>query len=198
MPGELRQGGSGAGRRGGGLRLGAAAAALLLASGVSAVQGQEPGRRAPTSSLSGRLIAEADGAPIPGAEVLLERDSLRTETDRDGIFRFDAVTPGEHVIRVRRLGFRDRSEPITVPVGALVDVTLTLATEPVELQEIVVVVRSPVLAKAGFYERQKQGYSGEFMDRAKIERRNPDDVTDLFQNMRGLRVVYGGLYGSCS
>lgn len=148
------------------------------------------------SSVRGHVLSEETGRPIPDVEITLEGDSVRVFTDGEGAFRFAGVPAGDHVLRARHLGYEDRSASLTVPFASIVEITLTLTTEPIELGEIEVVVRSPLLARAGFYERQKQGYAGEFLDRADIERKNPESVTALFRNMRGLRVIYAGIDGA--
>ena len=97
---------------------------------------------------------------------------------------------------VRRLGFEDRAETLEIPENQLVNLKVELSSEPIELDPIVATVRSPVLMRNGFYARETQGYSGTRIERQEIEDRRIDTVTDLFKGMRGVSVVYGGLYGS--
>jgi len=168
---------------------------VLMAAATPGWSGAQQGR--PSGGvITGRVIDSADGRPLAGTEVSLDDASIRAITDENGTFRLTGVAGGAHVLRARRIGYRERSDSLRVPPGVLVDVTMALSTEAIELEELVVVLRSPTLARHGFYARQRQGYGGSFVDRLEIEKRNPDSVTDLFRNMPGLRVVWGGIYGS--
>lgn len=53
----------------------------------------------------GRVVDAERQASLPGLGVTLEPGGRRTETDADGRFRFDAVTPGRVVVRAKLPGF---------------------------------------------------------------------------------------------
>jgi hypothetical protein len=171
-----------------------AAIALAAAGTGEAVVGQDV--REANGVVSGRILDSASGQPLEGVELGLNRAKILALTDGDGRFRIDPVAPGSHVLWARRIGYRERSDSLLVPAGALLDVTMVLSTEAIELDELVVVVRSRLLERQGFYNRQRQGYGGVFMDRAEIERQSPRATTDLFRNVPGVRVVWGGIYGA--
>jgi outer membrane receptor protein involved in Fe transport len=61
-----------------------------------------------------------------------------------------------------------------------------------------VITRSFLLELNGFYDRQRQGYSGVFLDRPAIERKRPNYVADLFRNIPGVEVVGGRIIMSQS
>lgn len=148
------------------------------------------------SAVRGRVVDEQDGKPISGVVLTLEGTDLLVVTNDRGDFRMEPVPPGRHVLVAAHVAYAVRTDSLEVPKGALLELTVSLSTEAIELEELVVVVRSPVLERRGFYGRQRQGYGGTFMDRSEIEDRNPESVTALFRNMPGLRVVYGGIYGA--
>jgi hypothetical protein len=152
--------------------------------------------RPPDGVVTGQVLDARTEEPLEGAEVGLEDTELRAVTDNEGRFRLPGVAGGSYRLWARRIGYAERSDSLRVPPRALVDVTVVMSTDPIELEELVVTVRSPVLARNGFYARQEQGYGGVYVDRAEIERRRPQSVTDIFKNVPGLRVVYGGIYGS--
>jgi len=165
---------------------------LVVAGGVDAQERRQEIR----SAIRGRVVDEQDGEPISGVVLSLEATDLVVVTNGRGEFRMEPVPPGDHVLVAAHVAYAVRTDSLDVPKGALLDLTVTLSTEAIELEELVVVVRSPVLERRGFYGRQRQGYGGTFMDRSEIEERNPESVTALFRNMPGLRVVYGGIEGS--
>jgi len=148
-----------------------------------------------TASISGLVLDQETNDPVVGVEMSVVGASAFSITNEQGEFHFEEVLSGSLILRSRRLGYQERTDSLSVPQGALIDVTVRLSTEPVELEELVVEVRSRLLDQRGFYERQRTGYGGVFIDREAIEDRNPNVLTDLFRTMSGLRVVYGGLFG---
>jgi hypothetical protein len=146
-------------------------------------------------ALSGRVLS-TDGEALEGADVWLEGTDFVALTDEHGEFRLNEVPAGLHLLRIARLGYAERSDSVTVTDGDLTVLSVRLSTEPIELEPITASVRSLVLERAGFYGRQEQGFGGRFVDRITIERRNPGAVTDLFRNMPGVHIRYGGIYGS--
>ena len=165
---------------------------LLILLWIPAVSAQQ--QRRPDGVVAGRVLDQATGAAVAGAEVALDDDGM-VVTDAQGTFTIRDVSAGTHLLRVSRLGFGERTDTIHVPEHALVNVTVSIAAEAIPLEPIVVDIRSAVLARTGFYERKDQGYGGHFMDRVQIEDKNPSAVTDLFSDVPGVRVMWGGLYG---
>ena len=168
-------------------------AAVLIVSSPSLAHGQQD--RVGTASISGVVLDHETNDPLIGVEMSVDGTSALSITNEQGEFHFEEVLSGSLILRSRRLGYQERTDSLSVPEGSLIDVTVRLSTEPVELEELVVEVRSRLLEQRGFYERQRTGYGGVFIDRETIEDRNPNVLTDLFRTMSGLRVVYGGLFG---
>ena len=168
-------------------------AAVLILFSPSLAEAQRD--RVGTASISGVVLDQETNDPVIGVEMSVDRTSALSITNEQGEFHFEEVLSGSLILRSRRLGYQERMDSLSVPEGALIDVTVRLSTEPVELEELVVEVRSRLLEQRGFYERQRTGYGGVFIDREAIEDRNPNVLTDLFRTMSGLRVVYGGLFG---
>lgn len=167
---------------------------LLAAAAPGRAGGQQ--KQGLGSSITGRVLDLVDNSPLIGAEVGLEGTPMRAITDEDGAFDLPDVPGGAQILWARRFGYQERSDSIYVPPGALLEVTVILSTEAIEMEELRVVVRSPALMMRGFYGRQAQGYGASYIDRAEIERRNPHSVTALFRNLPGVRVVWGGISGS--
>ncbi|HZD05563.1 MAG TPA: carboxypeptidase-like regulatory domain-containing protein, partial [Longimicrobiales bacterium] len=124
----------------------------LVGPGTAGAQKRTGG---PEAVVTGRVVAHDGGRPLPGVEVGIEGTSLRTTTDEDGAFELDPVPVGSRVLWARAMGYEARSDSLDVQRGILLYLTLTLATDPVEIAELTVVARSPVLSKHGFYQRQE-------------------------------------------
>lgn len=167
---------------------------LVALLGAEAVGAQQ--RAAPQGILQGRVLDQESGRSVRAAEIALEGTGFSAVTDDRGEFRIDPVRAGVHILVTRRIGYEERSDTLEIPAGALVDVTVELSTDPVELEGLDVVIRSVVLERHGFYAREEQGYGAVFIDRQTIVDQRPSKVTDLFRNITGLRVVWGGIYGA--
>ncbi|GIT51185.1 MAG: hypothetical protein Ct9H300mP15_13980 [Gemmatimonadota bacterium] len=76
----------------------------------------------------------------------------------------------------------------------MIDVTVRLSTEPVELEELVVEVRSRLLDKEVSMSVNARDMGG-IHRRETIEDRNPNVITDLFRTMSGLGVCLWWLFG---
>jgi hypothetical protein len=156
------------------------------------------GRRvsSPRAVVTGVVLDRETGDPIAGVDIGVARVGPLAITNDDGEFRISPFLAGTRVLWARRIGYEERSDSLVVVAGTLLHVTMELSTSPIELDELVVVVRSPVLNRSGFYDRERQGYGGHFVKPQDIEHMNPAAVTDLFRGMPGIRVVYGGVYGA--
>ncbi|MBE0657551.1 MAG: TonB-dependent receptor [Bryobacteraceae bacterium] len=94
-------------------------AALILA--VICATAQAWGQSATTGALEG-TVRDAAGAAVAGAEVTATNpatdQSLKTQTDESGNYRFSMLTPAPYVVTFGAAGFKTaRSEPVTVNVS---------------------------------------------------------------------------------
>ena len=98
---------------------------------------------ASAQTVSGRVIAKADGAAVPGAIVALVDSSGRPVMMRlaqdSGTFSFDAPSEGRYAVRVERVGFRSTTTAtFLVRRGATIDLPIKIAGESVSLRAVVV------------------------------------------------------------
>jgi len=164
-------------------RLSWSAILLLLTPGFSEAQ-QADGAR-----LTGRVLDAANGDGIEGAEVRLDGTLMTAVTNSRGRFRFNDVPPGVRIVQIARLGFESRADTIEVPQGMSITLDFPISVEPILLEPIIVSLRSLLLEMRGFYDRQAQGFSGFFADRATIEDADPVLMTDLFRSVPGVEVI---------
>jgi carboxypeptidase family protein len=100
-------------------------------------------RIASAQTISGRVVAKSDGAPVPGAIVALLDSSGRaviTKLAEDGgTFTFDALSEGRYAVRVERVGFRSSTTaPFLVRQGETIDLPIRIAGEGLSLRAVVV------------------------------------------------------------
>ncbi|HZO55676.1 MAG TPA: carboxypeptidase regulatory-like domain-containing protein, partial [Bryobacteraceae bacterium] len=89
------------------------------------------------------IVTDAQGAAMPGAQVSLrnEETNVRRQTTANeaGLYRFDAIDPGQYQISVEAAGFRTYSKR-QIPVGAAQTVSNDVQLEVGETQQTVEVV----------------------------------------------------------
>lgn len=100
--------------------------ALLLAAPLGA---QERG------AVTGRITDGVSGAPLIGADVMLDGTAFSTATDRTGAFRLAGVPPGRYELLVIYLGHEDARATITVEPARTTPVEVQLA--PAQFSETV-------------------------------------------------------------
>jgi len=168
----------------------ALAAGLLAGPALTA---QKPGIH--VGAIAGQVFDQDTRKWIAGVEITVD-EMEPVVTDVEGHFRIDGIPVGWHRIVTRRIGYETRVDTIAIPTNSVLAVRVALAREPVVLEPLKITVRSATLERNGFYTRSQQGYSGVYLDRARIESMRATSVTQLFRNMNGIRVVYDGLYGA--
>jgi hypothetical protein len=148
-----------------------------------------------SNALLGAVVRHDNGAPIPGAMVLVRdvdgRPVHSTVTDDNGRFRFHHPDPLTRYfeLTVEHVAYEEVSRVIDFSPGEQLDVEVILTERPIELEPIVVIQRRRgMLVDVGFYDRLEQG-AGLFIERAEIERRRPSRVTDLLRGRPGLTVI---------
>src|SRR5437763_972151 len=80
-------------------------------------------------SVAGNIVDQA-GAAIANADVTLSSPAtgtaVTTKSNERGIYRFDAVVPGEYKVIVAASGFAKEEQPATVVLGAVAGRDFTL------------------------------------------------------------------------
>jgi CarboxypepD_reg-like domain/TonB-dependent Receptor Plug Domain len=168
------------------------AGAMLLA--IAAIPSGQPLRaQEPPGRLLGRVVDHANGKPLAGARVGVKDTELNAISDNAGGFVLENVPAGLQSVEVELIGYESRTVPVRVLSRETMEAELRLSTKPIALPPIEVTVRSGRLESVGFYSRREEfGRQGRFMDRAYIESRNPQVLTDLLYNQSGIKVDYGG------
>jgi hypothetical protein len=137
------------------------------------------------------LIRDSSGHPIPGVEVRLAGQDLLTHTNDLGGFRLASMPVGAVKISARRLGFAPAIVDLTLRVGRVDSLVLSLSTLAASLPGVVVedeyMKRSKRLL-AGFWERRSRGF-GHFVTRDEIERGQAHDFVDVVRMTPGLQLI---------
>lgn len=161
----------------------------LLVVAVSVVPAAAQGR------VAGRIVDAQSGEAVAGAAVSMMSSEGRyrrvAETDANGIFMFEEVTPGRFRLNATRLGYYTATGSyVELAQNDTVVVDIRMSASGMLLEPVTVVARSaprssPVLR--GFYERMDRGI-GQFISRDDIAARNPMYVSDLLVTLPGVRL----------
>lgn len=155
--------------------------AMLLALAAARPLGAQGG------VLTGRVMDDDTGQPVPGAQVEVlqgeRRRAGRTVTDSSGTFTVALNRQGQYRMRASRVGYAEVTTP-EVSVGAeTVEVLVRIRTGSVLLAPLEVVAtqrrtaRSPALAEA--LDRMERGTGGRFITSEQIRERGPFKLTDM-------------------
>jgi TonB-dependent receptor len=99
---------------------------------ASEAQAQERG------AVTGRVTEAETGAPLPGANVVIEGTSVGTSTDRDGRFRLGSVPTGSQTLVASFVGFQPVEATVTVDGGTTVEQDFALESQVLQTGEVIV------------------------------------------------------------
>ncbi len=93
---------------------------------------------AQTGTLEGRIVDDASGEALVGANVILVESALGRNTDESGTFRFTEVPVGTYTLQVTYLGYDELTETVRVKGGQTTTVKLGLAAAGLLGEEVVI------------------------------------------------------------
>lgn len=113
---------------------------LLVATSAGALSAQvSPGGEpaaAGAVTLSGAVVAEGTGFPVPYSTVRLQPVGRERFTDQRGAFVYYGIAPGEYSVQVRMLGYLPVDTTIRVRANVPVSLTVTMVRIPTALEEV--------------------------------------------------------------
>ncbi|RYG07405.1 MAG: TonB-dependent receptor, partial [Caulobacteraceae bacterium] len=118
------------------LLVSASALALALVSPAVAVADDAVSAVAAGPTVYGR-VTNTDGAPLAGAEIIVQGSGSRQVTDAQGRFVLP-VTAGQTTFEVRYLGLPTVSQTVTATGGEAVSLAVILGNDATNLDEVVV------------------------------------------------------------
>jgi TonB-linked SusC/RagA family outer membrane protein len=166
------------GRKGAALALLGLAAFASLSSDASAQQ--------QTGQITGIVTDATAGTPLAEVQIFLVGQSVGTISRANGRYLIPSVPVGTYELRAQRIGFGEVTQSVTVTAGATLEVNLTMATQALGLDEIV------VTGTAGASRRREVGNSVSQINIASVAER-PANVTSLLQGAApGVEVTAAG------
>ena len=163
----------------------AAVAGLLCASGLAPLIGQS------TASVAVRAFDVASQRPIELARVYIVGTTLGGTTNPDGRFTIRGVPPGEHTVRVLRVGYGEQNVKVTLTAGQTASVEVGMTTIAVNLAAV-------VTTATGEQRRVEIGNATANIDVSRLTQSAPVINLSTLLNARapGVSVVEGGQTGT--
>ncbi|HUQ19119.1 MAG TPA: SusC/RagA family TonB-linked outer membrane protein [Gemmatimonadaceae bacterium] len=89
-------------------------------------------------TITGRVIEGATQRPVSEAQVMVVGTQRGTTTDQQGRYTLAGLGTGQYQIRVRRIGYAQADQLVTVGTGAVAVANFSLTAAAAQLQEVVV------------------------------------------------------------
>ena len=116
--------------------------ARLVLVGALVVLGHQSGWAGSTGKING-VVLDANGAALPGVNVVLTGTRQGATTDADGYFFILNVDPGSHVLEASLVGFTtERREEVRVQADFTTKADFSLTESAIELGEMVAIWKS--------------------------------------------------------
>jgi carboxypeptidase family protein len=147
--------------------------------------------RAQGSSFSGRVLTDS-GVPIPGAQIVLAALQRAERTNAQGVFRFDSLPAGSHVVGIRAPGYAPRGDTIDIADAGEVrrEYRLARIEATTTLPEVPVTATLLDRKLIEFRERRRLGV-GRFLDSAEFANTRGTRTSDRLQKLPGLLIMRG-------
>ncbi|PZX57724.1 TonB-linked SusC/RagA family outer membrane protein [Algoriphagus ratkowskyi] len=133
-------------------------------------------------TVKGKVIAQEDGKPLPGASILIQGTNTGTVTDIDGFYSIN-VPNAKSVLVFSFIGFDSKS----LPVGSATILDVVLATSASDLDEFI------VTAFGISQEKKSLGYAAQSIDSEAITATKQVNVVNALQGqVAGVQVTNSG------
>ena len=139
-----------------------------------------------TGKVAGRVIDKETGKGLPGVNVFFKGTNLGAATDSDGYYRVINIPPGSYTLVASMMGYGVYTiEGVRVRVDRTTTQNISLVTEAMEMDEVVVVADRPLV------ERDRTNTAA-YVDAGTIELMPVQEVKDVIQLQAGVITASDG------
>lgn len=142
------------------------------------------------------IVTDAEtGEPLIGATVLIQESSSGTATDLDGKYTLQNVEPGTHELQVSYVSYQPKTvSDVEVKTGEVLVMNVTLNSETIGLQEVVVEARAERSSEAAILTLQKKApVVMDAISSQQFSRSGDNDAAAAIRRVTGVSVE-GGKY----
>ena len=141
------------------------------------------------------IVIDASKAPVPSAELVLNRpgEAIRvTRTGTDGRFAFTGVRTGNVALTVRRMGYVAKTVNVEMPAdGAASEVEVSLDEIASDISSVLVESSKGHLDE--FYARMGNNNFAKFFEMKDIRARNPLYLSEIVRTVGGATIESKGI-----
>lgn len=142
-----------------------------------------------------RVVDGDTGNGIEGARVSIPDAGTRV-TNPQGRTEFTELQLGVAEVSVEMIGYGARTEPVALHPDRTTAVEVRMSPEAIELEPILVDVRSPHLERWGVYDRLDRGEPRRVLTRSMLDQRAIVRLSDAFYGMPGVRVSQRSIHST--
>jgi outer membrane receptor protein involved in Fe transport len=158
-----------------------AAVAALVALGL--LGRSAPARaQAATGTIAGK-VSDERGAPLPGAQILVDQTNKGAISGPDGGYVVEAVPVGSRTVRARLIGYRSQTATVTVTAGQRSAHNFTLVSDPLHLDAVVVTANETPRTKL------ETSNATTVLSAAEITQAAPRSTTEMLRYVPGFTRV---------
>jgi hypothetical protein len=139
-----------------------------------------------TASLFG-TVRDSSGTPVASAQLTLL--GLRSVSDSAGRYLFASLPAGTAKLSVRRLGFEPKDFPLQLESGRADSLHVVLTVLAVELPGVTTEADELRAMRLAHFYRHRKGGSGMYFDRAELDQRRVQRLSDLMRRLPGVRIA---------
>jgi hypothetical protein len=145
---------------------------------------------------AGRVRLDSTELSIADAEVYLTDLGLGAMTNERGEFRIAGVSPGQHVVQVRKIGYSFSPQAIHLAAGEVTDRTLVLSRiAALDSVRVKASAYSPNDEAMRLFEENRRLGLGKFFTRADLEKARARPMVDILGGLPGTKPRATGSLG---
>jgi outer membrane receptor protein involved in Fe transport len=169
---------------------------LLVPLGVPSGAGAQDTSDQPVQrpgAITGVVVDQKQGQPLPGANVTIKGTTTGTTTDLNGRYRLGGLAPGTYDILFSFVGFQQKTVTgVEVTSGKATTIEVTLAEETAQLDEVVIEAEAARDSEAGMLvNRAKAAGVTNAISAETIGRSGAGSAAAAMGNVTGASVVEG-------
>ena len=131
------------------------------------------------------IVTDTNGAPIPGANVVITDSNVGTITDFDGKYNFSTTITGTKTLRASYTGYTAQEQEINLE-GSSITVNFSLKEGGQQLSEVV------LTASSTFRSQKETPLSISSLKQAEITKLTPNSQADILRGVPGVTAEGGG------
>jgi hypothetical protein len=134
------------------------------------------------------IVTDTGLAPIPSAEVVVVSSAIAMRTGPNGVFRLPGLSPGSHILIVRRIGFFPASMILRLSDSDTVHVSFALKRAAQEIEVVTVMGERGQSLRLMEFEYRRRFGKGRYRGRREIDWHRGSSTADLLR-LLGMRLV---------